>query len=54
MFIVLLCYLGGKKGEDENLVQINHDPLITDNLTEKMYGGDDLSIRLEQNGRLIR
>ena len=39
---------------DENLVQTNNDPLITDNLTEKMDGGDDLAIRLEQNGRLIR
>jgi len=43
-----------KPNLDENLVQTNNDPLITENLTEKMDGGDDLGIRLEQNGRLIR
>ena len=43
-----------KPNLDENLVQTNNDPLIIDNLTVKIDGGDDLGIRLEQNGRLIR
>ena len=38
---------------DENLVQTNSNLLPT-NLTEKSDGGDDLNIKLKQNGELIR
>jgi hypothetical protein len=43
-----------KPNLNENFVQTNNDPLIVSNLTEKIDGGDDLDIKLEQNGRLIR
>jgi hypothetical protein len=43
-----------KPNLDQNLMQTNSDPLLTVNLTEKFGGTDDLNIRLEQNGRLIR
>lgn len=43
-----------KPNLNENLVQTNSDPLIIANLTEKLDGGDDLNIKLEQNGKLIR
>jgi hypothetical protein len=39
---------------NDNFIQINSvksDPI---NLTEKLNGEDDLNIKLEQNGRLIR
>lgn len=43
-----------KPNLNENFVQTNNDPLIVSNLTEKIDGGDDLDIKLEQNGGLIR
>jgi len=38
---------------NDNFIQTNKeiDPI---NLTEKLHEGDDLNIKLEQNGRLIR
>ena len=39
---------------NDNFIQINSvksDPI---NLTEKLNGEDDLNIKLEQNGRLLR
>jgi hypothetical protein len=54
MIFKYLCINPTKPNLNEHLVQINNDPLLTDNLTEKIDGGDDLNIRLEQNGKLIR
>jgi hypothetical protein len=54
MIFKYLCINPTKPNLNEHLVKINNDPLLTDNLTEKIDGGDDLNIRLEQNGKLIR
>jgi hypothetical protein len=45
---------------NQTIPELNNDFIQTNNdwgpasLTEKTYGGDDLDIKLEQNGRLIR
>jgi len=39
---------------NDNFVQTNNREIDPINLTEKFHGGDDLNIKLEQNGRLIR
>jgi hypothetical protein len=39
---------------NDNFVQTNNREIAPINLTEKFQGGDDLNIKLEQNGRLVR
>ena len=39
---------------DDNFIQTNNGEIDPINLTEQFHGKDDLNIKLEQNGRLIR
>jgi len=39
---------------DDNFIQTNNGEIDPINLTENFHGKDDLNIKLEQNGRLIR
>jgi hypothetical protein len=39
---------------NDDFIQTNNDDIYSTSLTKNLYGKDDLNIKLEQNGRLVR